>query len=244
MTSEFSGEGSPSRVIAACAAPSLWARWLAPLFRQLSPDAERAAKATALDVSERLCVALLFGQFAYRVLGAFEHAPTLGTFLLVMSEVLPVFLILTRARSNSLSDHPVDWVLGFAGTCAPLLVEPISAQTVAPAEFCALLVLIGMFIQISGKVALWRSFGIVAANRGVKTIGPYRFVRHPIYMGYVITHIGFVLNFPSWRNLLIYVAALALQIVRLLREERLLKQDPQYREYAARVRYRLLPKVF
>jgi protein-S-isoprenylcysteine O-methyltransferase Ste14 len=46
------------------------------------------------------------------------------------------------------------------------------------------------------------------------------------------------------RNAILYLAALAIQIARLKREERILMLDPAYQAYAARVRYRLLPGLF
>jgi protein-S-isoprenylcysteine O-methyltransferase Ste14 len=49
---------------------------------------------------------------------------------------------------------------------------------------------------------------------------------------------------PSLLNAILYASALALQIVRILREERILCQDQHYRDFAARVSYRLLPGVF
>ena len=45
----------------------------------------------------------------------------------------------------------------------------------------------GLVLHLYGKVCLARSFGLVAANRGVQRLGPYRVIRHPIYAGYVIT---------------------------------------------------------
>ena len=104
--------------------------------------------------------------------------------------------------------------------------------------------LIGLYVQISGKLILGRSFGLIAANRGIKMAGPYRFVRHPIYAGYTIIHVGFLLAFPSLWNVVLYSTELAIQIARLLREELLLNQDQNYRAYAARVRYRLIPMIF
>jgi protein-S-isoprenylcysteine O-methyltransferase Ste14 len=56
--------------------------------------------------------------------------------------------------------------------------------------------------------------------------------------------IVYLLGFPSPHNLIIYSAALAIQIAPLLREERLLKRDPRYQEYMKQVPYRLIPKVF
>jgi protein-S-isoprenylcysteine O-methyltransferase Ste14 len=163
---------------------------------------------------------------------------------LVISESLGVFLILTRRFAKIVSTRPSDWALSLMAMNAPLLVAPAAAGTFLPSQIATALMVAGMIIQISAKAALWRSFGLVPANRGVKTGGPYRFVRHPMYAGYTLTHIGFLLGFPSLQNSLLYLIALLIEVARLLREELILKQDPLYREYAVRVRYRLLPGVF
>ena len=89
-----------------------------------------------------------------------------------------------------------------------------------------------------------RSFGVVAANRGVKASGPYAFVRHPMYAGYALTHIGFLLAGPALWNLAIYGATLAIAVRRILAEERVLMADPAYRALAEKTRYRLLPFIF
>jgi protein-S-isoprenylcysteine O-methyltransferase Ste14 len=73
--------------------------------------------------------------------------------------------------------------------------------------------------------------------------GPYRFVRHPMYAGYTLTHIGFLLGFPSLRNSLLFFTVFLIEVARLMREELILNKDSLYREYAARVGYRLLPGV-
>ena len=217
--------------------------------------------ALTLDLAERAGVLLLFLLFAQRMLPQFvnlvlierEHPEVIllaagvnaQALLLVVSELLGVLLILMRRRSASLSMHPFDWALSFSAVSAPLLLTtPTAAGTLVPETLATTLMLMGLLVQISGKLALARSFGLVPANRGVKTRGLYRAVRHPIYAGYTLTHIGFLLGFPSWRNALLYAGILAIEIVRLLREEALLKHDPAYVEYAARVRYRLLPGVF
>jgi len=178
------------------------------------------------------------------MLTAYHDQPSVGIVLLVISEVLVIGLVLTRGLSKTMSDNPLDWLLAFAGSSAPLLAVPAIENPVIPANICLILMITGMCIQISAKVVLWRSFGLVAANRGVKVDGPYRFVRHPMYAGYVLTHIGFLLGFPSVQNSILYLAALAIQVARLNREERILRQDPVYQEFASRVRYRLLPGLF
>jgi protein-S-isoprenylcysteine O-methyltransferase Ste14 len=92
--------------------------------------------------------------------------------------------------------------------------------------------------------ALGRSFGIVAANRGVKTAGLYSFVRHPAYTGYLVSYLGYVGENPSLRNAVLLVAGTAAQVVRISEEERMLSFDQAYRAYLARVRRRLIPFVY
>jgi protein-S-isoprenylcysteine O-methyltransferase Ste14 len=107
-----------------------------------------------------------------------------------------------------------------------------------------LLLITGMVIQVHAKLTLGRSFGCVPAHRGLQLSGPYRFVRHPMYAGYLVSHAAFLLMNPSLRNTAVYGGCYALQIPRILSEERLLARDPAYREYQRAVPYRLIPGVF
>jgi protein-S-isoprenylcysteine O-methyltransferase Ste14 len=103
---------------------------------------------------------------------------------------------------------------------------------------------IGLAIVITAKMTLGRSFGVVPANRGVVVGGMYRFVRHPIYAGYLIVHLGFALAHPTAWNLIVFAIADAALIVRALREERVLVTDRAYEAYCQRVRWHLIPAVF
>ena len=203
--------------------------------------------AILFDVAERLVVATVFCSFAYRMLGSFLGTLNFVTVLLIVAETLPFIYVMSRRWSASLSREPLDWVFGIMGTIAPLLVRPISQ---APPPIPVLIVLSlalmigGLFLQITAKVVLGHAFGIIAANRGVKVAGPYRFVRHPMYAGYTMTHIGYLLAMPALSTAILYALALSFQIVRIFREERVLIEDPCYREFAARVRYRLVPGLF
>src|SRR6185437_7366985 len=125
--------------------------------------------------------------------------------LLLISECLPVFLVLVRKTSGDVSVRPLDWAFGLAGTAFPLLVTPTAVYNpLVPSVIFYLAIILGLCIQISAKVSLGTSFGIVAANRGVKQFGPYRFVRHPMYAGYVLTQIGLLLALPSLHNAALY----------------------------------------
>ena len=205
----------------------------------------KLSRVMLLDIFERAVVVLVFCHFAFVMLTAPEGtAGNILSIFLLVSESLPVFLILTRRQAKALSDKTVDWLLGLMGTILPLLAVPVAAGALVPAGVCGAIMLIGFYVQISAKLILGRSFGMIAANRGIKVAGPYRIVRHPIYAGYTIIHVGFLLAFPSLWNVVLYSTVLAVQIGRVLREELLLSQDQSYRDYAARVRYRLIPKIF
>lgn len=219
-------------------------------WRRVEPAGEGAAplrltrKTIFFDLAERVTVTAVFGTFTYRLFMSFAEGSSVLTLLLFVAEALPFIYIVMRAPSASLSQKPVDWGFGIMGSVAPLMITPVPAAPLVPLILCFLLMVAGIFTQIAAKVVLGRAFGIIAANRGVRVIGPYRFLRHPMYAGYTMTHIGFLLAMPSPINAAFYAGALALQIVRIYREERVLMLDRSYREFAARVRYRLLPGVF
>ena len=74
--------------------------------------------------------------------------------------------------------------------------------------------------------------------------GPYGFVRHPIYAGYLITHAAFALAYPSPWNFVTLVVSDAALIYRALCEERILANDHMYQTYCRRVAWHLVPGVF
>ena len=90
---------------------------------------------------------------------------------------------------------------------------------------------LGLAVVVGGKMSLGTSFGLLPANRGVMVGGLYRFVRHPIYMGYLLTHIPFLAAHPSGWNLIVLAVGDAALIVRALFEEQTLCRDPQYVRY-------------
>jgi protein-S-isoprenylcysteine O-methyltransferase Ste14 len=87
----------------------------------------------------------------------------------------------------------------------------------------------------------------VQAERGhhVVSTGPYALVRHPMYSGAVLFCVGAALLLGSWWGVLISPLFALLLAVRTGIEERALAADlPDYADYAARVRYRLIPGVW
>jgi protein-S-isoprenylcysteine O-methyltransferase Ste14 len=203
-----------------------------------------AARAVALDLIERAAVAVFFGAMASSLLTSWQESGNIVSLVLLLSESTVVVFVVIRRYTSDVSVQPLDWLIALLGTTAPLLVRPTGGEPLVPLSVCAPLMLAGMVLQVAAKFALSRSFGVVAANRGVKIGGPYRLVRHPMYAGYVMTQIAFLLTNPSAWNAAIYGFALACQIGRILAEERVLVRDPSYRAFAAAVPYRLVPRVF
>jgi hypothetical protein len=102
----------------------------------------------------------------------------------------------------------------------------------------------GTICAIFSLTCLGRSFGLLAANRGVKTNGAYQIVRHPAYASYMIVQIGYVLENLSFWNLAIFTVVLICQITRIHQEEATLSEDPAYVRYSRKVRSRLIPGLY
>ena len=164
--------------------------------------------------------------------------------MLVASEAMVVLFILLRRPTTAISHRLSDWLVGFGGTTAGLCVISADGPPLMPTPLCGLLMLIGFCVSVGAKLTLRRSFGLVAANRGVIVKGPYRLVRHPMYAGYLMIYVGYLLSGPNAWNLFVYALTTTLQIVRVLAEERVLRRDPLYQQFCAKVRYRLIPLVF
>ena len=201
--------------------------------------------ARAFDLLERAAVVCLFVSFVERNYQAIVDQGHWFNAIMATSEALVVLFVLIRRPSPLVTSSAGDWLLAFTATAGPLMARASSGgHPLIPAGSGVMILLIGLGTQVWAKLTLRRSFGIVPANRGVKASGPYRFVRHPMYLGYVTVHVGFLLLSPNLYNLAIYGLSFAIQVARLLAEERLLGRDPAYAAFSARTRYRLLPGVF
>jgi protein-S-isoprenylcysteine O-methyltransferase Ste14 len=87
----------------------------------------------------------------------------------------------------------------------------------------------------------------IQAERGHRVIsdGPYAVVRHPMYGGTLLLIVGIPLLLGSWWGLALSPILILLFAVRAVMEERTLMAElPGYTDYAARVRYRLVPRVW
>jgi protein-S-isoprenylcysteine O-methyltransferase Ste14 len=123
-----------------------------------------------------------------------------------------------------------------------VLSQPRLSTTLAIASNA--LVGIGTLSCVYVAACLGRSFSVLPQARGLITSGPYRFVRHPLYLAEQIAALGLMLKFQQPWSLLIVLANFAAQFPRMHYEEQILsKAFTAYRDYSERTR-RLIPGVY
>lgn len=188
-----------------------------------------------------LVLMVIFAFFAYRFALDFIDTRRPSSLLLLIVHSIVALLNLTRRLPTKVSIDPFAWVVAIAGTWLPLTLRPVLAEEVRVGQ---LLLLAGVVVQALAISSLARSLGTVPANRGIKTGGLYRFVRHPIYSAYLLSHAGFLLNQFSPFNALVLAFWLLFQLLRIRYEEELLMLDPDYAAYASSTRWRLVPFVY
>lgn len=208
-----------------------------------NPAARPATGVRLRMAASNVLVGVLFAIFAYAAFSNWRQTGHAQMLLMALLESLIVGLVITRNPSVDESRSPWDWAVALLGTCAPLLQRPgLALPALEPLGLT--LQVAGALLAVVAVLSLGRSFGIVAANRGVRTAGFYRFVRHPLYGSYLVSYLGFLLGNLSPANVALIALTVACQYARAVAEERILLRDPAYQEYAARVRYRFIPYVF
>jgi protein-S-isoprenylcysteine O-methyltransferase Ste14 len=110
--------------------------------------------------------------------------------------------------------------------------------------FAAALIVAGNLFTVYALAYLGRSFSILPEGRRLVTSGPYRLMRNPVYLGEAVATIGAMITlFSPWAALIV-LAQFALQLARIIYEERVLRATfPEYADYAKRTA-RLIPGVY
>jgi protein-S-isoprenylcysteine O-methyltransferase Ste14 len=196
------------------------------------------------DFLSRLAVGVLFAFLSVNLLTEFVHTHHLTGLLLLASEGLVVVLTVIRRPTLTVNRSAVARVTAVLSIVGVPLLRTTDVPSALPDALTAVVSAVGLLVVVAGKLTLGRSFGIVAANRGVVASGPYRVVRHPIYLGYLITHVAFLAAHPAPMNILLVSVSDAALIIRALCEERTLVTDEKYRVYCHQVAWHFVPGVF
>jgi len=128
-------------------------------------------------------------------------------------------------------DHRFGW------SAMPLALQIVGLALLIPALFLAVWVLATN--AYAARVVRLQD------GQQVVTTGPYRYVRHPMYSGTLLSLIAVALSLGSWWMLLPAVAGIVLFVGRTRREDLTLQEKlPGYRDYAQQTRYRLIPGLW
>lgn len=202
-------------------------------------DAERLT-----DIASRAVVIVLFSMMAIRFGADFLSTGRVTGLLLLVSEMLVVLLTVMRRSAATVDRSMRARLLTALSMLGPPLLQPAHVAALVPQSLTIAASVVGLTIVIAGKVTLGRSFGLMPANRGVVSSGVYRIVRHPIYLGYLVTHVAFLAATPSAWNIAALFAADSALLARAVCEEKTLSRDERYRAYKQAVRWRVCPGVF
>jgi protein-S-isoprenylcysteine O-methyltransferase Ste14 len=221
----------------------------------------RIAGTAAYDVAIKAIFSLWFFFIAYRVLhelldylGRAETLASPALFITSIASRIAVlffllsFVIFTVLRSRPIAKAPgfLPRITAFAGTFS-LMVLPFFPHRTLSVEMNVLstfLTLAGSSLAIYVLCHLGRSVSIMAEARRLVTDGPYRHVRHPLYLAEEVAVIGAFLQYLSpWTALLVCIHWL-LQMARMRHEEKVLSATlPGYGAYMHRTA-RLIPGIY
>ncbi len=137
-------------------------------------------------------------------------------------------------------------VLAVAGTFSMALVTffPRANLSLMQTVIASLLSLVGTALSVFALAHLGRSFSVMAEARRLVTSGPYRLVRHPLYVFEAVASLGVLFQFFSFYSVLIYLAHCFLQLQRMKNEETVLEGVfPEYQTYKLKTA-RVLPGIY
>jgi len=135
-------------------------------------------------------------------------------------------------------------LLAFRPVALLLEVQPTLNSSTIALDISNVLVILGVGLSIYSLLFLRFNFSIMPEARHMVSHGPYRIVRHPIYLGEILSGAGLVLALPGWFSLAILLTFIAAQLYRTrIEEEVLASAFPDYEAYARRTRFRLIPGV-
>ena len=192
---------------------------------------------------------LLFCVTAIELVILFLLTPTftITDWIYVLQHFIVLGIALTRPqpklRDYSLASS-MAVVVAYAYPYAQVIYLRWSSGHVASPTAGLVLVTLAAGLSLVTLVTLGRLFGVRPALRGLATRGPYRFVRHPMYLSYVLADIGY--NLQEWNSvtLLLVLVGWASLVYRIYAEERVISQHAEWPAYVVLVRYRLFPGLW
>jgi protein-S-isoprenylcysteine O-methyltransferase Ste14 len=172
---------------------------------------------------------------------------TITDWIYVLQHFIVLGIALTRPQSK-VRDYSIASSMAVAVAYAYPYAQVIylrwSPGHVASPLAGLVLVTLAAGLSLVSLLTMGRLFGVRPALRGLVTSGPYRFVRHPMYLSYVLADIGYNLQEWNFVTLLLVLVGWMSLIYRIHAEERVLSQHAEWPAYVVLVRYRLFPGLW
>jgi protein-S-isoprenylcysteine O-methyltransferase Ste14 len=172
---------------------------------------------------------------------------TITDWIYVLQHFIVLGIALTRPQAK-LRDYSLASsmavVVAYAYPYAQVIYLRWSPGHVASPAAGLVLVTLAAALSLVSLLTMGRLFGVRPALRGLVTSGPYRFVRHPMYLSYIVADVGYNLQEWNFVTLLLVLVGWMSLVYRIQAEERLLSQHAEWPAYVVLVRYRLFPGLW
>ena len=198
-------------------------------------------KQLLLEIIMKFMAACALSYFAIEVFQKYQITNNIVLLLLLLSESITILLVISAKFTNTRDFSPLVIIATIAGTFYFFAISLDNGIPIISNNISATILCFGISWQLYAKIYLGRSFGLLPACRSIVDTGPYKLVRHPIYFGYFIGHMAFLLNNFSWWNVEVLTLLYLFQFLRMHYEEQTLSKNEQYREYKKKVKYRFIP---
>ena len=192
---------------------------------------------------------LLFCVTATELVILFLLTPTftITDWIYVLQHFIVLGIALTRPQPK-LRDYSIASsmavVVAYAYPYAQVIYLRWSPGHAASPAAGLVLVTLAAALSLVSLLTMGKRFGVRPALRGLVTSGPYGFVRHPMYLSYIVADIGYNLQEWNFVTLLLVLVGWMSLVYRIRAEERVLSQHAEWPAYVALVRYRLFPGIW
>jgi protein-S-isoprenylcysteine O-methyltransferase Ste14 len=167
--------------------------------------------------------------------------------LIICFYILLILLYFLRTAAVSTSKSPVTNIIAILAAFIPFTIPVLGTNSFAGplnALISSVIIILGMLLTIYALLALGRNVSIIPQARRLVKKGPYRLVRHPLYLGELTSVFGIVAAEVTISKMMVFFLFMAAQIYRSLREEKLLESIfHEYQEYCLKTP-RFIPLFF